>query len=237
MPPELSGDNILQELGNTEGMAAFLPGNGDTKINYSDVENECQGALTSFLQNQWIQVEGFSSFMPDSVINSPGSNGIALEVAGSTYPAPDPFSPSSSEATMVDSPPTSEDSSSPPAAADGSAVPKCNICQWKPDTTVKRSFKRLAAAVEKHITRNHRSKDSQCPICYQLFKNRPDNVRPHVVRKHPEMLASLYPTRAVPDGGRPQTGEKPGPKRRASMPQSASHASPARGRHLRFKKG
>lgn len=232
---ELSDENLLQETANTEGMASFLLGNSDTSTNYSQVERELQDEVRSFL-DQWTQQEEFSWETPESVINSQGAGGFALEVAGSAYPAPDSFSPSSSDVTMADSPPTSEDS--PPAAV--SLIPKCKFCQWEPDTSVKRSLKKLAAAVEKHITRNHRSKDSQCPICYQVFKNRPDNVKPHVARKHPERLASLYPTRAVPEG--PQ-GEKTsalvrtGTRRRASMPQSASLASPTRGKRLPFKRG
>lgn len=236
--PELSEANLLQETATMEDMALLLTGTGDTNINYSDVQPEFQGEYANFLQNQWIQREGFSSFTPESLINSPAENGIALEVAGSTYPAHDSFSPVSSDVTMGDTPPTGEDS---PSAASDISIPKCTICEWKPDTSVRRSVKRLVAAVEKHITRNHRSRNSQCPICYQVFKNRPDNVKPHVVRKHPEMLASLYPTKAVLDG--PQN-EKPatparaaGPRRRASMPQSASVASPSRGKHMRFKRG
>lgn len=218
-------------------MASILLGNSDTNTNYSHMESGLQDVLAGFLQqDMWVQREEFTWFTPESVINSQGEGGIALEVAGSAYPAPDPFSPSSSDVTMVDSS-TSENSS--PAA--DSFIPKCKFCQWEPDTSVKRSLKRLAAAVEKHITRNHRSKNSECPICYQVFKNRPDNVKPHVARKHPEKLASLYPTRAVPD--HPQSDKtstlavRTGPKRRASMPQSASQAPLTRGKQLRFKRG
>lgn len=153
-------------------------------------------------------------FMAESAINSLEDQGSALELAV--------------DVNMVDSPPSSEDS--PPAA--GSSIPKCKFCQWEPDTSVKRSLKRLAAAVEKHITRNHRSKNSQCPICYQVFKNRPDNVKPHVIRKHPEKLPSLYPTKAVldaPPNEKPSTLATTTPKRRASQ-----SASPPVRKHVRF---
>lgn len=238
-PPlsELSEANLSQETANMEDMTFLLTGTGDTEMKYSDVQPEFLGEYTSFLQNQWNQRQEFSSFAPESLINSPAENGIALEVAGSTYPAPDSFSPVSSDVAMGDTPPMGGDS---PAAASDMSIPKCTICKWEPDTSVRRSLKRLAAAVEKHITRNHRSRDSQCPICYQVFKNRPDNVKPHVARKHPEKLASLYPTKAVLDGPqdeKPATPARAGPKRRASMPQSASVASTARGRHMRFKRG
>lgn len=172
--------------------------------------------------------------MPEPAINAVGEQGTVLEVAGSTYPVQDLFSPVSSDVTMVDSPTTSE--ASPPAV--GSPTPKCKICKWVPDTSVKRSLKKLAAAVEKHITRNHKSRNSQCPICYQVFKNRPDNVKPHVARKHADMLASLYPTKAVldaPQHEKPIMPARTTLKRRAS--HSASQASPARGKQVRFQRG
>lgn len=203
----------------------------DTKIKYDDVQEECQGEITCFLQDNWSQRGVFSSFMAELAINSLGEHGSALE-AGSTYPAHDSFSPVSSDVAVDDSPPKSVDS--PPAA--GSLIPKCEICQWEPDKSVKRSLKKLAAAVEKHITRNHRSRDFECPICYQVFKNRPDNVKPHVTRKHPEMLASLYPTKAVMDG--PPHDEKPSTLARTTPKRKASQsASPGGRKHLRFQRG
>ncbi|KAG6358855.1 hypothetical protein INS49_012374 [Diaporthe citri] len=213
-------------------MRSLFSAGSDTNMDYDYVQKECQGELTSFLQNQWSQREAFSSFMPESAISSLGEHGIALEVAGSAYPAHDSFSPVSSDVTMAHSPPTSEDS---PPAADNS-IPECKICRWKPDTSVKRSLKRLAAAVEKHITRNHRSKDSQCPICYQVFKNRPDNVKPHVARKHADMLASLYQTKAVLDG---PPHEKPGTLAKTTSPKrkASQSASPGLGKHVRFQRG
>lgn len=84
-----------------------------------------------------------------------------------------------------------------------SLVPTCEICQWEPDIRNKRSLDKQQKAVEKHIKRNHRSKDFRCPICNQNFKNRADNVKSHVQRKHPEKFQSLYPshgTRAPHDG-------------------------------------
>lgn len=174
--------------------------------------------------------------MPESAVSSLEEHGIALEVADNTYPVPGSFSPVSSDVTMAESPTTSEDS--PPAA--GMPVPKCKICQWEPDTSVRRSLKRLAAAVEKHFNRNHNSRDSQCPICYQVFKNRPDNVKPHVVRKHPDKVASLYPTKAVLDGQPPHHEKQPSTTpatRKITKRRAESPASPARGKRMRFRSG
>ncbi|KAJ0116788.1 hypothetical protein J7T55_009939 [Diaporthe amygdali] len=48
-------------------------------------------------------------------------------------------------------------------------------------------------AIQTHVKRNHECEDYHCPISNKAFKNRPDNVEPHVARKHPEFLTSLYP--------------------------------------------
>lgn len=74
-----------------------------------------------------------------------------------------------------------------------SAIPRCEVCMWMPNTTVPRSLKKLELAVQQHVKRNHQSRDYSCPICSQSFRNRPDNVKAHVFRKHPEAIASLYP--------------------------------------------
>lgn len=52
-----------------------------------------------------------------------------------------------------------------------------------------RSIKQRQTAVERHMKRNH---SHHCPICLQSFKNCPDNVKPHVARKHPQLLSTLY---------------------------------------------
>ncbi|KAK7698182.1 hypothetical protein SLS64_012752 [Diaporthe eres] len=212
-----------------EGM--IFPMGNHTHINYSDVEKQFRGEFTGFPQDQWSQQDDLSSFMPDLPSNSPQEYCAGLEITSDANLAHDPSSPASTDATMVDTPTTSAGSS--PSTSD-SPVLECGICHWRPDTSVKRSLKKLTAAVEKHITRNHRSKNSQCPICYQVFKNRPDNVKPHVTRKHPERLASLYPTKAVPDDSQnenPSTPARTTPKKRASQ-----SASPPGRKHMRFQR-
>lgn len=78
-------------------------------------------------------------------------------------------------------------------------IPECPTCQWRPDRTVLRSIKKEKLAVERHIKRNHKAQNYSCPICPQTFRNRPDNVKPHVARKHPESYHSLYPKKAAHD--------------------------------------
>lgn len=218
-------------------MESFFHVGSDTSMNYADVEREYQGELTSFLHNQRGELEAFSSFTPESAINPPGDHGITLEVAGSAYPVQDSFLPTPSDAITADSPRTSEESS----PVTNSLVPKCEICQWKPDTSVKKSLKKLAAAVEKHVKRNHQSRDYQCSICHQSFRNRPDNVKPHIARKHPEMLEKLYPKTAQQDSGAQYEMERPSAspaaRRRISMPLLSSQASPGRGNHVSFQRG
>lgn len=90
-------------------------------------------------------------------------------------------------------------------------LPKCVVCTWKPDRPhvfSGRIVNQLKATVEKHVKRTH---SYRCPICHQNFINRPDNVKPHVARKHPVWLSFLYPT--------PMQNE-----------QSAAPALPRRGR-------
>lgn len=83
-----------------------------------------------------------------------------------------------------------EDAESPPCL-------QCSICQWAPDTKVRRSQRKLKMAMEKHMKRNHQSRGYSCPICNQGFRNRPDNVKQHIRRKHPESFDSLYPKETV----------------------------------------
>ncbi|KAL1853897.1 hypothetical protein Daus18300_011639 [Diaporthe australafricana] len=71
-------------------------------------------------------------------------------------------------------------------------TPECQYCQWKPEPDF-RSMKKLKQAVQKHIKRNHESQDYHCPVCSQAFKNRPENVKPHVFRKHRLVFDSIYP--------------------------------------------
>lgn len=78
-------------------------------------------------------------------------------------------------------------------------VPKCLECGWRPDTkNSKRSLDKLRQAVEKHLKRNHQNREYKCPVCPHSFKNRPDNVKSHIMRKHPERFNQLYPGQDLP---------------------------------------
>lgn len=70
-----------------------------------------------------------------------------------------------------------------------SSMLQCPKCQWTPDCVT--GF-RARAAVDKHCKRNHLVQANPCPVCPQNFRNRPDNVKPHVERKHPEVFERLY---------------------------------------------
>ncbi|POS80547.1 hypothetical protein DHEL01_v201048 [Diaporthe helianthi] len=122
--------------------------------------------------------------------------------AGRTSP---PFFP---EISMTEAEMASDGSVSPPSSTSptpngpagqppGSTIsPKCPECGWSPDPKAgRRSLAKLMQAVEKHFKRNHRSKNHRCPACSQVFRNRPDNVKPHVRRSHPEVFRSVYPQR------------------------------------------
>lgn len=78
-------------------------------------------------------------------------------------------------------------------ASSGTEDPiKCQYCAWQP-VRWGRSVQKLRLAVEKHIKRNHEARDDFCPVCLQGFRNRPDNMKPHIARKHPDVFDSFYP--------------------------------------------
>ncbi|KAL2279981.1 hypothetical protein FJTKL_12957 [Diaporthe vaccinii] len=206
----------------------IFPMDSHTHINCSDVEKQFHGGFTGFPQDQWSQQEDLSSFMSELSSNSPQEYNAALGLASNANLAHAPTSPASTDATRVDTPTTSEGSS--PLTRD-SPLLECGTCHWRPDMGGKRTDKKLRLAVEKHVKRNHQSRDYQCSVCNQSFRNRPDNVKPHVARKHPGMLEKLYPKTAQQDGG-PQ-----GEKARASMPITGSQRSPSRGKYVRFQRG
>lgn len=223
-----------------EGMEPSFIGQGIIGDGYGIVGEGVQGEIAKDFQASYSQRGEFSQFMPEpslttSVDNLYNSN-IVLEVTGSAGPASAPSSPIPSDTTMEDSSQTSESPVSP--TGDGLRQLKCNMCNWKPDNmSAKRSVQRMKQAVQKHIKRNHESQDYHCPICSQPFRNRPDNVKPHVARKHPEKLASLYP-KTVQDGYQFEKKLAAGrskavTSRRASVPvyiSDASDASPTRRR-------
>lgn len=236
MLPELQEHAFLQDTTNMEGM--IFPMDSHAHINYSDVEKQFRGEFTGFPQDQWSQQDDLSSFMSDIPSNSPQEYCAALQLTSDANLAHDPSSPASTDATMVDTPTTSAGSS--PSTSD-SPLLECEICHWRPDMGGKRTDKKLRLAVEKHVKRNHQSRDYQCIVCNQSFRNRPDNVKPHVARKHPGMLEKLYPKTAQQSGGhqyeKARASAKPAAKRRMSLPLLSSQASSARGRPARLQRG
>lgn len=90
------------------------------------------------------------------------------------------------------------DNSSLPPARDDQVLPECDLCGWTPDRSTARSLKKLRLAVDKHLKRNHATRDYRCPVCGQTFRNRLDNVKPHVKRKHPQIFSQLYPQEELP---------------------------------------
>lgn len=229
--PELPDNGFLQ------GMPSF-PFHNNANIPCSAVEKEChmQAELMSLHQFQWGQQEGSSSFVPELPVDPFQQAYPVLELASSPDLAHELSSPPSTDVDMTDTPPTSDNSS--PTAVDGSEL-QCEICQWEPDKRGKRSFDKLRLAVDKHRKRNHLSRDYHCKVCNRSFKNRQDNVKPHVRRAHPNEFPGIYPdTPAQQDG--PQSGDKakatakPASRRRESVPTPKSKAFPGRGRQVRL---
>lgn len=64
---------------------------------------------------------------------------------------------------------------------------RCPICAWAPQPQFRRNDKQLRQAVAKHRMRRHSGKLFQCPVagCGAAL-HRADNIRPHVIRQHPE---------------------------------------------------
>lgn len=248
---ELPASVFFQDVAKIEGIIPCFPIDSQTNINFNDVEQGLHGEFTNLPQDQWIQPEEVL-IMPELPGNSPQEYCDIMGLAFSAGLTHDISSPASTDVTMVNSPMTADTPAtsvgpSPPTSA--SSLLECQECQWRPDMKVNRPFKKLRLAVEKHVKRNHQSRDYECPICHQVFKNRPDNVKQHVSKKHPEKVDELYPKAAAAQqngGGHthvekvraPALG-KPGARRRASMPLpvTGTQASPTRARHLRFSRG
>ncbi|KAL1867709.1 hypothetical protein Daus18300_006265 [Diaporthe australafricana] len=209
--PETSADDLVHGVVPMDGITPSLLVASD-----EPQAEQFQDEYPTILQDQWSQRGEFSQFSP---IDSPQDDGFVLEVAGSDVPSsPVPSSSTTSEAALS------------PA---GGSTPECKECQWKPEAGA-RSMKRMKQAVQKHIKRNHESQDYYCPVCYQPFKNRPDNVKPHVFRKHRLVFDSIYP-KTVQDGYRDERKEKTTgavPNRRASVPSYISHPLPRQRRRL-----
>ncbi|KAK2615401.1 hypothetical protein N8I77_002160 [Diaporthe amygdali] len=237
--PELPRDDLMQTATSMEGMEPSFIGQGIIGDGYGVIGEGVEGEIAKNFQASYSQRGEFSQFMPEPSLTTPIDalyNGcIVLEAPGSAGPASAPSSPIPSDTTMEDSSQTSESPVSP--TSDSLRQLKCNMCNWRPEMSAKRSVQRMKQAVQKHIKRNHESQDYHCPICSQPFRNRPDNVKPHVARKHPEKLASLYP-KTVQDGYQFEKKLAAGrskavTSRRASVPvyiSDASDASPTRRR-------
>lgn len=221
-------------------MSCF-PLDSQNNVNYGDVEKEFHGDFTGFPQDQLIQPEDLSSlFSHELPASSPQDSCAALELASEADLSQDLSSPTFTDVTMIDTPLTSEGSS--PSTSD-SPLLECEECHWRPDNTKgKREFKKLKLAVEKHVKRQHQSGDHECSVCKQPF-SRPDNVKPHIFRKHPTEFEKLYGKTKRKDVG--PLGEKargpavkPAARRRVSMPAaSTSQVSPTRGKLVRHSHG
>lgn len=233
---ELPGNVFFQDVTNIEAIIPCLPMNSHTNINFNNVEQGFHGEFTNLPQDQWIQPEEIL-IMPELPGNSPQEYGSIMELASNADLAHDLSSPVSTDATMVDTPATSE-GSSPLTSA--SSLLECQECHWKPDMKANRPFKKLRLAVEKHVKRNHKSRNYQCPFCDQIIQKRPDNVKQHVVKKHPEQADELYPKTAVQQSGGYAQGEKvraPALGKVSTRRLQTSLASPTRAKHPRFSRG
>ncbi|ROV96409.1 hypothetical protein VSDG_05406 [Cytospora chrysosperma] len=69
----------------------------------------------------------------------------------------------------------------------------CTTCGWEPETQKGRPIQKRKQAVQKHIKRNHKTGNFTCEICKITIKNRRDNLKDHVKRKHPDQFPDLYP--------------------------------------------
>lgn len=194
----------------------LMDSNGFQAQLQAELQGQFQGDFQKLLHDYWSQRGEFSQYSP---MDSPKDDGFFMEVAGSDAPtSPGPSSSTTSEA---------------PLSPAHSSTPECKQCEWKPEAGV-RSMKRMKQAVQKHIKRNHESRDYKCPVCDQPFKNRPDNVKPHVFRKHRLLFDSIYP-KTVQDGYRDEKKDKTTgavPNRRASVPPYISHSLPRQRRRL-----
>ena len=184
--------NMQLDGENMEAMMTYPLLGSNTNINHDDVGNFFQE------QGQWVHQESHM-FVAELPVDLSQERYPILELASGADISPDLLSPTSTDISRADTLVGSEGNLSP-TTTDSQSF-KCRECPWVPDMKGNRSLMKLKQAVEKHFKRNHRSKDYHCPVCNQSFRNRPDNVKPHVVRKHPDMLAKLYPPKAMAQDG------------------------------------
>lgn len=216
---ELPGHALLQ---GTAGMEDLMPYyfelDSNIDVSCSGVEDEYLGDSTSLPQGQWVHQEELPLLKPELQGDSPPQYYTALQSAANAVPSHELPTPASDFAMTGTTP--SSDGASPDSG--DSALPQCPWpqCGWTP-VRGKRSAKKLRMAVDKHYKRNHQSRDHYCKICFQCFKNRLDNVKPHVHRKHRDRYAELYPNEAAQQDGGAQGGD------------NKPLVSPARGRQAR----
>lgn len=167
-----------------EGMTHYPPLDNDANVDFTNME-ELQGIVTNGLE-EWTQHQSLFLDLPREI---PQENYVNMGIAAAADPASDMVSPTSIDIPMTDALLAGEHTSHPT----NSQVLQCKFCQWEPDRMGNRTELELRQAVKKHENRNHyRPKYYQCQFCEQSFKNRPDNVKPHIERKHPEEFAMMY---------------------------------------------
>jgi hypothetical protein len=208
VPPQMTTSDIPHGLSASHGFTAMQLDGSDmdssdnnSHTNYGDIECEFQNQNTMTLQ-EWAQQGYLVTDLPTDV---PQELDSGAEMLFGAEPARVHSPSTSTDACMPRADPLMpSDGNPPPTTGDNLAAVKCQECLWVPDLMGNRSMKKLRQAVEKHFKRNHRSRVYQCPVCSQSFKNRPDNVKPHVLRKHPDRVAALYPRAAAPGQDDPQ---------------------------------
>lgn len=168
---------------NMEGAMSCLPLDSGTNVDFAGMK-ELQGKVINCIE-EWTQHQSLFFDLPRSL---PQDHYVNMEITAAAYPALDLVSPTYTDLSMSDTLVASEGIS----PTTNSQTPKCPDCEWAPDMGGNRSFMKLKQAVEKHLKRNHRSENYKCPFCSQSFKNRPDNVKPHIRRKHPEEFSKRY---------------------------------------------
>lgn len=175
--------NMQLDGANLEGAMSCMPLDSDTNVDFVGMK-ELQGKVINCIE-EWTQHQSLFFDLPREL---PQQHYINMHITAAPNPTHDFISPTYTDLSMSDTLMGSEGTS----PTTNSQAPKCPDCEWGPDMTGNRSLLKLRQAVEKHLKRNHRSENHQCPFCSQSFKNRPDNVKPHIRRKHPEEFSKLY---------------------------------------------
>lgn len=195
--------NMQQDGANMQGILPSFPFESNPDVDYPDMLQRFEHQLDDSFQ--WRNQRGsiFTGLhMGISQERIPGPQVINLTTDFDADTAPDLTSPAScADMSMAETlvasegnpSPTSPMSTTPIDGKSSSSSLSCPECNWSPDTTERnRSPSKLQLAVAKHFKRNHQGQNHPCPACPQSFRNRPDNVKPHVKRKHPEVFKKIY---------------------------------------------